>query len=177
MTVQMVRASLFWPVGGNPSSSTIRSATAEWNGRPVTAILTSGATESIYPGRHWVETEYVVDNATGLLQIYSRAPGTFAVYSYDKGLQFHGRQMPDRITFFVAGLQVADAQMVSIQDPGNFDATRLNPTADMRQVPMGFIVAIMNAMGDATMDFMIHDPANAKKHVKAGFDALWRVLT
>jgi len=153
MTVQMVRASLFWPVGGNPSSSTIRSATAEWNGRPVTAILISGATESIYPGRHWVETEYVVDNGTGLLQIYSRAPGTFAVYSYDKGLQFHGRQMPDRITLFVAGLQVGDAQMVSIQDPGNFDAKLLNPTADMRQVPMGG--------GNQRFPLVTHDPTNS----------------
>jgi AcrR family transcriptional regulator len=46
----------------------------------------------------------------------------------------------------------------------------------MRNAPMRFIVAIMNAMGDATADFMIHDPANAKKHCKAGFDALWRML-
>jgi hypothetical protein len=46
----------------------------------------------------------------------------------------------------------------------------------MRHVPMAFIVAMMNAMGDATADFMIHDRANAKKHCKAGFDALWRML-
>ncbi len=45
----------------------------------------------------------------------------------------------------------------------------------MRNAPMAFVVAIMNSLGDATMDFMIHDPANAKKHCKAGFDALWRV--
>ena len=42
----------------------------------------------------------------------------------------------------------------------------------MRQVPMGFLVGIMNAMSDATADFMIHDPANAKKHCRVGFDAL-----
>jgi AcrR family transcriptional regulator len=46
----------------------------------------------------------------------------------------------------------------------------------MRQVPMGFLVGIMNAMSDATADFMIHDPVHAKKHCKAGFDALWRML-
>jgi AcrR family transcriptional regulator len=46
----------------------------------------------------------------------------------------------------------------------------------MRGAPMGFIVGIMNAMGDATMDFMIQDPAHAKTHCKAGFDALWRML-
>jgi len=84
MAVQMVRSAMFWPVGGNPSVNMIRSAAAEWNGKPVTVVLISGNSESIYPGRHWVETEYVIDNATGLLQIYSRAPGTFAVYSFDK---------------------------------------------------------------------------------------------
>lgn len=46
----------------------------------------------------------------------------------------------------------------------------------MRQVSMSFIVGIMNAMSDATADFMIHDPANAKKHCRAGFDALWRMI-
>jgi hypothetical protein len=34
----------------------------------------------------------------------------------------------------------------------------------------------MNAMADATIDFMIRDPANAKKHSKAGFEALWRMI-
>jgi hypothetical protein len=132
MQVQMVRSAMFWPVGGNPSVNMIRSAAAEWNGKAVTVVLISGNSESIYPGRHWVETEYVIDNATGLLQIYSRAPGTFAVYSYDKGLQFHGRQMPDRITFFVAGAQAVDAQLVSISDPGSVDAKLLSPTPDMQ---------------------------------------------
>jgi AcrR family transcriptional regulator len=46
----------------------------------------------------------------------------------------------------------------------------------LRNAPMGFVVAIMNSLGDATMEFMTQDPANAKKHSKAGFDALWRVL-
>jgi len=27
------------------------------------------------------------------------------------------------------------------------------------------------------MDFMIHDPANAKKHCKVGFEALWRAIS
>ena len=47
----------------------------------------------------------------------------------------------------------------------------------LRKTPMGFVVAIMNSLAEATMDFMIHDPTNAKKHCRVGFDALWRVLT
>jgi AcrR family transcriptional regulator len=53
---------------------------------------------------------------------------------------------------------------------------RSRANGPLRNAPMGFVVAMMNAVGDATMDFMIHDSANAKKHSKAGFDALWRML-
>jgi AcrR family transcriptional regulator len=54
---------------------------------------------------------------------------------------------------------------------------RVRANGPMRSTPMNFVVAIMNAMGDATMDFMIRDPANAKKHSRAGFEALWRVVS
>ena len=46
----------------------------------------------------------------------------------------------------------------------------------LRKAPMGFVVALLHSLADATMDFMIHDPGNAKKHCKAGFEALWRVI-
>src|ERR1700678_4239563 len=52
---------------------------------------------------------------------------------------------------------------------------RLN--GPMRDAPMGFVSAIMSSLAEATMDYMVQDPANAKKHCKAGFDALWRVIT
>jgi|ERR1700679_3505165 len=55
------------------------------------------------------------------------------------------------------------------------ERTRAN--GQLRDAPMAFVVAMMNAVGDATMDFMINDSGNAKKHGKAGFDALWRMLT
>jgi hypothetical protein len=47
----------------------------------------------------------------------------------------------------------------------------------MRDAPLGFIVALMSALADATIDFMIHDPANADKHCMAAFDAIWRMVT
>jgi hypothetical protein len=53
---------------------------------------------------------------------------------------------------------------------------RCRSNGPMRHVPMGFVTAIMNSMAEATMDFMVQDPANADKHCKAGFEALWRVL-
>jgi AcrR family transcriptional regulator len=53
---------------------------------------------------------------------------------------------------------------------------RSRANGPLRNVPMGFVVSILNSLADATMDFMIHDPANAKKHCKVGFEALWRVV-
>jgi AcrR family transcriptional regulator len=47
----------------------------------------------------------------------------------------------------------------------------------MEKVSKGFVVALMNSVAEATMDFMTQDPANAKKHSKEGFDALWRMLS
>ena len=54
---------------------------------------------------------------------------------------------------------------------------RARAQGPMQKVSMGFLVALMNSVADATMDFMTRDPANAKKHCKEGFDALWRMLT
>jgi hypothetical protein len=153
MVVQMVRSSLFWPVGGNPSVNTMRTAHASWNGRPVTAILISGSTDATPPGRHWAETEYVVDNASGLLQIYSRAPGTFAVYGYTQGLQFHGRSMPDHISIFVGGVQTVDAQLMSIADPGSADTATLKAEAGMQRTDM----VPMNRR----FPLFAHDPTNS----------------
>jgi hypothetical protein len=53
---------------------------------------------------------------------------------------------------------------------------RSSENGPMRDAPLEFIVALMSALADATIDFMIHDPANADKHCMAGFDALWRMV-
>ena len=54
---------------------------------------------------------------------------------------------------------------------------RSRANGPMRDSPMGFVVAIMSSLADATMDFMVQDPSNADKHCKVGFEALWRVIT
>jgi AcrR family transcriptional regulator len=53
---------------------------------------------------------------------------------------------------------------------------RIRAKGPMHDAPMAFVVAIMNSLADATMDFMIQDPTNADRHCEAGFDALWRVF-
>jgi AcrR family transcriptional regulator len=54
---------------------------------------------------------------------------------------------------------------------------RMRSSGSLRNAPMGFVAAIMNSLAETTMDFMIHDPANAKRHCKVGFEALWRVIS
>ena len=46
----------------------------------------------------------------------------------------------------------------------------------MRDAPAGFVVGIMTAVAEATVEFMVKDPAHADAHCKAGFDALWRAI-
>lgn len=46
----------------------------------------------------------------------------------------------------------------------------------MRRIPMGFVAAIMNSVAETTMDFIMQDRRDAKKHCKVGFDALWRMV-
>lgn len=47
----------------------------------------------------------------------------------------------------------------------------------MRNTPLGFVAALMTAQLDATIDYMIQDPANADEYCVAAFDAFWRMIT
>jgi beta-lactamase regulating signal transducer with metallopeptidase domain len=130
MRALMLRNAIFWAMQSPPFQ--IRTASATWNGKPATCLLLSGmagpATQT--QSRLWEEAEYCIDNASGLLQIHSIAPGTYTVYGYSRDLQFHGRTMPDRITIYVAGAQVVDAQF-NITDAGTVDPALLTPTPEM----------------------------------------------
>jgi AcrR family transcriptional regulator len=53
---------------------------------------------------------------------------------------------------------------------------RVRASGTMRTASMAFILTLMNAVAEATMDFIAQDPANAKKHGRAGFEALWRMV-
>ena len=53
---------------------------------------------------------------------------------------------------------------------------RVRTTGSMRTSSMAFVLALVNSVAEATMDFISHEPANAKKHSRAGFEALWRMV-
>lgn len=46
----------------------------------------------------------------------------------------------------------------------------------LRNVPLAFVVGLFNAHADATVDFMIDDPANADAYCMTAFVAFWRML-
>ncbi len=52
----------------------------------------------------------------------------------------------------------------------------IRTTGPMRRAAMAFVVAIMNSVAEATMDFMTQDSTHAKKDCKEGFEALWRMV-
>ena len=54
---------------------------------------------------------------------------------------------------------------------------RVRTSGFMRKTPMAFALTLMNSVAEATMDFMAQDRANANKHCRTGFDALWRMVS
>ena len=54
---------------------------------------------------------------------------------------------------------------------------QMRTNGSLRNASMGFAGAIMNSLAETTMDFMIHDPGNAKRHCKAGFEVFWRAIS
>ena len=132
MRAQMLRQAIFWSQREHPSGTQIRSAEAHWNGSAVTCLLFSNVAGklTLTPGRLWEEDEYCIDNTTGLLQIYSIAPGIYIVYNYSREVRFNGQRLPNHITIYLNGAMAADADF-SIADMSSADASLLTPEPGM----------------------------------------------
>src|ERR1700689_2199619 len=52
----------------------------------------------------------------------------------------------------------------------------IRASGPMRKAPMGFVVAILNSVAEATIDFMAQDSGRARQHCTEGFEALWRAV-
>ena len=53
---------------------------------------------------------------------------------------------------------------------------RSRANGPMSKTSIGFVAVLMTSVAEATMDFMVQDPDNARKHSKEGFEALWRMI-
>jgi AcrR family transcriptional regulator len=94
----------------------------------------------------------------------------WATSSPDKRRTLAHLAISDDIT--PASHQIANRSMAGIVDL----LERSRAKGPLRDAPLGFVAVLMNALADATTDFMIRDPANADKHGMAAFDALWRIV-
>jgi AcrR family transcriptional regulator len=54
---------------------------------------------------------------------------------------------------------------------------KVRASGSLRNAPLSFVSALMNSLAETTMDFMINDPGNAKKHCKIGFETFWRAIS
>ncbi len=142
MRYQMLRGAIFAPIRMSTSGAAIRSVAVESNGRPATCLLLARASLPPSTARAWEETEYCIDNASGLLDIYSEAPGVYVLYGYGQNLQFHGRVVPDHIAIYSGGSEALSAQL-TIKD-SSVDAAQLAPTEQMLANGPG--MAMMYAM-------------------------------
>jgi hypothetical protein len=157
MPVHVLRNAIFWAGQDPPANAQMRTAAIQWNGRPATCLLTSGVVASGLPvagnARSWGEQEYCIDNASGLLLVRSIVPGTYVEFNYS-GVPFHGRSVPDRITLYVAGSKVLDAQ-IGMTDPDS-DPSLFAPTPQMSpETPQGLPTLIGMTVPTAGISEMI----------------------
>jgi hypothetical protein len=129
---QMIRSAVFNAMPIRPPQGLMRVATAKWQGTDLMCVLLSGPNNdpAPTPGRRWVETEHCVDPTTGLLHLWSEAPGIYVVYNYADALHFHGKTVPRQISVVEGGTQVLDIHVDSLED-GAGDPALLKPTPDM----------------------------------------------
>ena len=138
MSVHLLRNAIFAPVR-QVSVAGLRTAAIQWNRKPATCLLVSGMPSTATSTRLWEEQEYCVDNASGLLQVSSVAPGTYVVYGYGRNADSHGRLVPDQITVYVGGVTVLDAQL-TIADAGSVAESLLTPTPEMTARGLGIVL-------------------------------------
>ena len=141
LRIQEIRAALHWPILRNPGGAVIRSANTEMNGKPVTCLLLSAAVPENPAPRAWVEEEYCVDSATGLLQMWSAAPGIYTEYDYEGAADFNGHTLPRQISIFEGGALIVQARVESFGDPGKIDPNAFKAGPEMTDAGESFTLS------------------------------------
>ena len=144
LRVQLLRSALHWPILRNPGAAAIRAADVERDGKAMSCLLLSAAIPPNPAPRSWVEREYCVDPATGRLQMWSEAPGIYAVYDYSGAAPFHGHTLPRQIFIFEDGQLAVQARVESLEDVPKFDPALFQPTAEMVDAGGSFMLASPN---------------------------------
>src|SRR5208282_1928694 len=131
LRVQLVRSALLRPIGQGTAQYMIRAANVERDGKEVSCLLLSHSLPPNPAPRSWVEREDCIDPATGLLQMWSVAPGIYAVYDYNGAAEFHGHTLPRQISIFEEGRLAVQARVESLKDVSDIDPNLFQPTPEM----------------------------------------------
>jgi hypothetical protein len=131
LRVQLVRSALLRPIGQGTGKYMIRAADVERDGKAVSCLLLSNSLPPNPAPRSWVEREDCIDPATGLLQMWSVAPGIYAVYDYNGAAEFHGHTLPRQISIFEDGRLAVQARVESLKDVSDIDPNLFQPAAEM----------------------------------------------
>jgi hypothetical protein len=113
-----VRSAIFFPGAVNPNMA-VRTASGVLDGKEQTCLLLSRNLQNqvITGSRNWLEEEYCVDRATGLMTIHSVAPGLYVHYLYPSAPNFHGLFVATGFEIEQAGKIIVEAKTESIADP------------------------------------------------------------
>ena len=141
LRVQLVRSALHWPIMRNAGASAIRAADVERDGQAISCLLLSASIPPNPAPRSWVEREYCIDRATGLLQMWSEAPGIYAVYDYSGAAPFHGHTLPWQIVIFEDGRPAVQVRVESFEDAPNLDPNLFKLAPEMADAGESFTLA------------------------------------
>jgi hypothetical protein len=131
LRVQLVRSALLRPISQGTAEYMIRAADVERDGNAMSCLLLSHSLPPNPAPRSWVEREDCIDPATGLLQMWSVAPGIYAVYDYNGAAEFHGHTLPKQISIFEEGRLAVQARVKSLKDVSDIDPNLFQPTGEM----------------------------------------------
>ncbi len=144
LRVQMIRAALHWPILRNAGASVMRTGDVTRDGKTLSCLLLSASIPENPAPRGWLEVEYCIDSATGLLQMWSEAPGIYAEYDYTGAVEFHGHTLPQTISIFEDGRLAAQARVESIEDAPRIEPSLFKPTPEMMEAGGSFMLAAPN---------------------------------
>jgi hypothetical protein len=130
LRIQLIRTALLGPLQYNIAQFEIRAANVELDGKPLTCFLLSHSLPPNPVPRAWVEREDCVDPATGLLRIWSEAPGIYAMYDYNGG-DFHGHVLPRQISVYEEERLAVQIRVESLEDAPNLDANLFKPSPEL----------------------------------------------
>lgn len=154
LRIQLVRTVLLKPVQHDIATFVIRAADVELDGKPLTCFLLMRSRPTGPGPRDWRDRENCIDPATGLLRMWSEAPGIYATYDYNGG-DFHGRVLPRQISVYEEGRLAVQIHIDSLEDAPNLDANLFKPSPEMGDAQETF-----NLSGASRPSSLRVDPAD-----------------